>query len=313
MGRGRLKDGRDYRVASAACALTLLAAPWLLGQPLLTHTDTVERIRTGGSLRMGFRADARPFAYRDARGKPAGYSVELCGRIAAAASRELGLAALPIEWIPLAVDTRFQTLQEGRVDLLCGADTETLARRETASFSRPIFPGGIGALLRSSAVRLREALSGRPQMARPLWRAAADRALRGGTFLIVGGTASELWLANRLKELELVAKVASVDGYDAGVQAVMERRADVFFGERAILLDAGKRYSYARDLVVLDRQFTHEPVALAMRRGDEAFRLLVDRTLSELYGSGGIVSVYEQFFGVPDEGTLTFFEWNTLR
>ena len=52
----------------------------------------------------------------------------------------------------------------------------------------------------------------------------------------------------------------------------------MFFGDRPILLDAAQRSASSGDLVVLDRLFTVEPLALALERGDEDFRLLVDRT-----------------------------------
>ena len=96
---------------------------------------------------------------------------------------------------------------------------------------------------------------------------------------------SESWLQERRETLKIPAKVVTVDSYEAGIQRVLERKSNVFFGDRAILLDAATRSAAARDLVVLDRHFTHEPLALGLTRGDEDFRLLVDRTLSRLFGS----------------------------
>ena len=46
---------------------------------------------------------------------------------------------------------RFDAIKLAQVDLLCGADTVTLARRADVAFSIPIFPGGIGALTRADA------------------------------------------------------------------------------------------------------------------------------------------------------------------
>jgi ABC-type amino acid transport substrate-binding protein len=315
MRRGQSVGIRKWRVASGACVIALLAAPLLLfGQSPQTQTVTSDRMRTARSLRLGFRTDARPFSYRDATARPAGYSVALCERIAAAAKSELGMSALELEWIPVVANTRFRTLQQGHVDLICGAETETLARREEASFSIPIFPGGIGVLVRAdAAVRLKDVLAGRSQISHPIWRAAAVQAIQARAFSIVEGTASERWLADRMSELRIMAKVARVNGYDAGVQAVIDRRSDAFFGERAVLLDAVRRHPSARDLIVIDRRFTYEPLALAVPRGDEAFRLLVDRALSRLYDSGEIIALYTNSFGALDEGTLTFFQWNALR
>jgi ABC-type amino acid transport substrate-binding protein len=181
------------------------------------------------------------------------------------------------------------------------------------SFSIPIFPGGIGALVRSDApARLREVLTGRGQTYRPTWRASAERALRSRDFSAVAGTTSEKWLTQRIQDLQVIADVSSVSSHDAGLQGVLDRKFDAFFGERAVLLDAARRHSAARDLMVIDRLFTYEPLALALRRGDESFRFLVDRTLSRFYASGEMGDLYTKWFGEPDESALAFFRWNTL-
>ena len=93
---------------------------------------------------------------------------------------------------------------------------------------------------------------------------------------------------------------------------MLNREVRRLFGDRPILLDAANRGPSAEDLVVLERQFTFEPLALALARGDEDFRLLVDRTLSELYRSGEIAKLYAKWFGEPDESTLTFFQLSAL-
>jgi ABC-type amino acid transport substrate-binding protein len=313
MRHGPWTGVRTHRVAAMACAIAVLASPLLLGQqPQGRPTGTLERLRTGGSLRLGFRADARPFSYTDSAGRPAGFSVSLCERIAPAVKRELGLGSLAIEWVPLVDDSRFQTLTHGEIDVICGAESETLARREDASFSIPIFPGGISVIVRKDATRLKDVLAGRA-LSQPIWRATATRTIQARAFSIVEGTTSERWLTERMRELEIIAGVTGVNGYDAGVQAVIEQRSDAFFGERAILLDALRRHARATDVVVLDRQFTYERLALAIPRGDDAFRLLVDRTLSQLYRSGEIVPLYAGSFGEPDANALAFFQWNTLR
>jgi polar amino acid transport system substrate-binding protein len=312
MQRGRAA-GVWQRVASVVCAIAVLAAPVLLAQQAPGPQSTIlDGVRSGRALRLGFLTDARPFAFTDTTGRPAGYSISLCERIAAAAKREFGLGSLPLEWVPLAVDSRFQALAQGKVDIICGAETETLERREEASFSIPIFPGGIGVLVRADADRLKDVLSGR-QMSRPIWQAAATRTLQARAFSIVEGTTSERWLSGRMRELEVIANVTTVKSYDEGIQAVIDRRSDAFFGERASILEAGRRFARTGNVAVLERQFTYERLALAIPRGDESFRLLVDRALSQLYLSGEIALLYAGSFGEPDANALAFFQWNTLR
>ena len=69
--------------------------------------------------------------------------------------------------------------------------------------------------------------------------------------------------------------------------------------------------SSRQDFVLLDRLFTHEPLALAVPRGDEDFRLLVDRTLGQAYGTNGFHTLYTKWFGELNDNSRAFFRWNT--
>jgi ABC-type amino acid transport substrate-binding protein len=301
-------------LAGGVCLAALLAAPLLLAQADQPSASvTLNRIRADGRMRLGYRTDAPPFAFRTDSGQPDGYSVALCQSLGESTRREAGLANIAFEWVPVNAADRDRVLQEHRVDVLCGAETVTLARRAVASFSLPIFAGGVGVLVRSDApARLREILAGRGQNYHPVWRASATQVLQSRAFTAVQGTTADTWLTGRIRDLEVMAGIFRVNSYDAGVQALVERNADAFFGERAVLLEASRRHTAARELMVLDRQFTFEPIALAFARGDEEFRLVVDRTLSGFYRSGKLASLYTKWFGEPDDTTLTFFRWNTL-
>ena len=284
----------------------------LLAAALPVSAGTLDQIKSLGKLKLGYRSDARPFSYRDESGNAAGYSVALCQRIAEQVKAELGLSALAVEWVPVTLEGRFQDVQQGRIDLLCGADTETLARRKEVAFSIPIFPGGIGAMLRADApAGLRDILAGRP-LSRPLWRGSPAEILNQRTFSVVKGTTAERWLAGRIDTFRITATVAPVESYEVGVRRVLDRNSDVFFGDRAILLDAATHSSSAGDLIVLDRDFTHEPVALALERNDDDLRLMVDRTLSQLFRSSEFRGLYAKWFGPPNEAALTFFQLSAL-
>jgi len=274
---------------------------------------TLQRIAANGVIRFGYRTDARPFSYENEAGQPAGYSVVLCERIAEKVQAQLGLADLAAQWVPVTTDNRFSELAAGSVDMLCSADSATLSRRKEVAFSLPIFPGGVGALMRAdAAARLRMSLQGQSMPNQPLWRGNPAVVLQHKTFSAIAGTTSESWLAERIHTFKISAKVVLVDSYDAGVEAVLKGSTDVMFGDRAILLDAMKRSDDAAKLMVVDRLFNLEPIALALPRGDEDFRLLVDTTLSEFYSSGEFGDWFSETFGEPNEKTLLFFLSNTL-
>lgn len=297
------------RVRIAACVIASLAVVPMLAVP--AAGATLDQIKASGKLLLGYRADARPFSFEDS-GKAAGYSVVLCERIADAIKSEPGLSAITVEWVKVAPEDRFSALQQGRIDILCGAATATLERRKEVSFSIPIFPSGIGAILRWDApAPLRDVLSGTPSTD-PIWRGSPARILDKKTFSVVKGTTGETWLADRLAHFKIDAATDPVDDYEAGIKQVLDRNADVFFGDRPILLEAAQNGPSADELVVLDRIFTHESLALAVRRDDEDMRLIVDRTLSQLFRSDAFREVYVRWFGEPDESTLNFYQQTAL-
>jgi polar amino acid transport system substrate-binding protein len=285
----------------------LLAMLAMLALPAAA-AGTLDRVKETGKLLLGYRADTRPFAFSDG-GKPAGFSVALCQKVADAVKAELKLPTLAVEFVPLTAVDRFEAVQQGRVDLSCGTDTPTLARRAMVDFSIPIFFAGTGALLRSDADRrLRDALENRPDPAQPVWRGAPGLFSANVVFAVLGGTSIEKSLIDALRVRRITVTVAPVADYATGVQMVRDRRAVALFGDRPVLLDAAKRGPDAAELMVLERRFTRQPLALSLRRGDDAFRLLVDRSLSRLFRSPDIGPLYTSFFGAPDPGVLEFLQ-----
>jgi polar amino acid transport system substrate-binding protein len=291
---------RAVLTASLLCVAVAMPA-WAAG--------TLDKVRDTGKISFGYRADTRPFAFADEAGKPAGFSVALCQRIADAVKAELKLPALGVDFVPVTAANRFDALQQGLIDLNCGTDTPTLERRAIVDFSIPIFSAGIGAVVRIDVARhVRDALANRPDPTEPIWRAAPGMLTEKVVFAVVGGTTIQKSLIDGLKARRIEVTVSPVADYAAGVQMVLDRRAAALFGDRPVLLDAAKRGPGAGELMVIERNFTREPMALALRRGDDAFRLLVDQGLSRLFRSKDFGALYTTYFGAPDVGTLEFFQ-----
>jgi polar amino acid transport system substrate-binding protein len=265
-------------------------------------------------MRLGYRTDVRPFSFNDPSGQPTGYTVELCKAVADAVKAKLGLQDLSLKWIPLELGAGLKAAHDGDIDLLCGGTSVTLGRRAIVSFSVPIYPSGIGALVSTSAPpALREVLAhGRPDN-KPIWRGSpAFTVLQRKTFSSVAGTTGETWLNQRVASFKLDAVLVPISTYDEGVQRVLGGESDVLFGDLPVLQDAVARSPSGGDLIVIDRHFTYEPLALALRRGDEDFRLAVDGALSDLYRSKAFGELFAAWFGPMDETTATFFRQTAL-
>lgn len=298
----RLSLSRGAAAALVAALLPVAAA----------SADTMDRIRESGKLALGYRTDARPFSYMDASGNPAGYAIALCEAVSGAVKTESGNESLAVQWVPVTVEDRFTAVSQSKIDLLCGPDAETLERRKEVAFSIPVFQGGIGAIVRADApAPLRDVLSGRPPSG-PTWRGSPARILDQKTFSAVAGTRSESWLNEKIHEFQIAATVMTVDSYEAGITSVLDGGASAFFADRAVLVDAAQSSASADELLVIERLFTHEPIALALTRDDDDFRLVVDRALSKLYTSAEFESLYLKWFGQPDDATKSYFRMNAL-
>jgi putrescine:ornithine antiporter len=301
--------------AATALVIGILVLSALVPDPVRAQetatSGTLQRIRQSGNITMGYLSEARPFAYKDDAGQVTGYTVALCQKIVEEIRHVPGMPAFKIQWVPLSPRDAALALGERRVDLLCGAP-DTLIARQSMSFSIPVFPGGIGAVLRTDApAGLREILSGDGR-SHPIWRASPAQLLSQQTVSAVADSPAQRWLAAKLSDFSIPATVVLVPSVQAGVQKVIDRQANVFFADRALLLAVAHDSPAASDLIVLDRRFTATSVAIAMARGDDDLRLLVDRTLSRLFRSPEFAGVYGRWFTKLDADASTFFRWAAL-
>jgi polar amino acid transport system substrate-binding protein len=305
------------RAALAIACVALLSAPFAHAQDQpgaqsAASATTLERIRSTGRISLGYLPDARPFSYRDGD-KAAGYAVAVCRAVAEQIKTQLGVATLAVETVATTAAGRLADVRQGKIDLLCSGEPATLGGRESVSYSIPIFAGGIGALMRAGASeRLRAALEERPPPYQALWRGSTPDALEKRAFVVVAGTPAVAWSADRIKQFGLSSTATTVPDTAAGVARVLDGSADALFGERAVLLDAAKRSASPAKLVALSRLYRYQPIALALARGDEDFRLTVDRALSKIYASPTFGTTYGDAFGDPDADTVRFFRSTAL-
>jgi ABC-type amino acid transport substrate-binding protein len=248
------------------------------------HAQTLERVRATGTFKIGYREDAAPFSFKNTLGEPAGFSVELCRLIAVEVKQALGLEEITLEYVPVGTEDRFQAVQQARIDILCGATTVTLSRRELVDFSLFTFLDGAAVLLRADGP---EDLKG----------------LTGEKIGVRGATTTEDALRNILAELDMDAEVVTVASHNEGLRQLEAGEIAAYFGDQAILIFLATGSDAPENLKLSDRQFTFEPYALALTRGDDDFRLLVDRTLARIYRSGTIDQLFTNAFGPKADPT----------
>lgn len=242
------------------------------------EAGTLDGIKERGVIRIAVRDDAAPFSFKDTNGEFAGYTVGLCRLIAADIARQLGVAEIKIEYVPVTASNRFEAVATGRADLLCGAPTVTLERRRQVDFSVPIFVDGASVMFRPGGPSNFQSLGGH----------------------IVGvrrGTTTERSLTAAMQQENVSATVVPVDSHDEGLRRLEAGEFTAYFADRAILQFLMFRKDAGQRLLIADQYFTHEPYALALARGDNEFRLAVDTAISRIFRADALDRLFRASFG----------------
>jgi polar amino acid transport system substrate-binding protein/glutamate/aspartate transport system substrate-binding protein len=279
---------------SSFWSLPIIGLLGLLASQALA-ADTLARIAETGTLRIGFRADAAPYSYRTVSGEPAGYIVDLCREVANSVKASRQLPKLAIDYVEVTAANRFDVLREGKIDLLCEPTSMTMSRRAVVDFSLPTFIDGAGVLFRTGQVHGLEDL-------------------RGKRIGVLAGTTTEETLRATLGQLDIKATIVPTSDHPAGVKRLTNGEIDAYFADRGILNYLLVNSRDPAGLKISDQYFTFETYALALPRGDDVFRLLVDATLAELYRTDRIKKIYARSFGTfpPDQFINALFVINGL-
>lgn len=214
---------------------------------------TLQEVRARGVLRCGSSGTTPPFSY-DRNGRYEGFDVDFCRAIAAAV---LG-SAEAIEVMPVNAQQRFTRLHDGDYDVLLSTATATFTRdtnENDADFITPTFYDGQGLLTRA---RNDEGA---------LVRRLED--IPDPTVCTVQGSTSERNLADffALKGLPYLAIIFRNTGQAA--EAFRRGICDIYSLDRSAL--AGQRSSFdnPEDFTLLDDVLSKEPLAPAVREGDD--------------------------------------------
>jgi glutamate/aspartate transport system substrate-binding protein len=240
---------------------------------------TLKKIKTTGTLTLGYRDAAPPFSFPGADRRPVGYSVDLCMQIAGAIQKQLGLANLKLDWVPVTAENRIDMVVQGKIDLECGTTTATLSRQERVDFSLMTFVDG-GSLLTKADLNL---------------RGIGD--LAGKRIAVIPGTTTEAALAKFLKAEFVTVEIVKVKDPAEGVAAIEKGTAQAFASDRGILIGLAATSKDPIRFGLANLLFSYEPYGFMLRRNDAAFRLAVNRALAQLYRSGDVAPIYDRWFG----------------
>jgi len=244
-----------------------------------TLDGVLKKIQDSKTVTMAYRTDALPFSYEDESKQPAGYTVELCKRIAASLERQLKVQPLEIKWVAATSLNRLDLVSKRQADMECGATTVTLTCMGQVDFSSHVFVDTTGVLVRNAA------------------GANSFRELAGKRIAVVGNTTNETAINTALKKSGLSATVVSVKTRDEGLAALQAGSVDAYASDKLLLVGTGAKVKDQSNYTLLADDLSFEPYAIVLPRGDAGFRLAVNRALADIYRSDDIVQIFRSTFG----------------
>jgi len=232
------------------------------------------------SVRLAYRSDANPFSFVNANGEPDGYTVDLCKSIVQSLERQLN-TKLTVKWVPVDTQNRFDTVANGSADMECGSTTVSFERLAKVDFSSFIFMENTGLIVRTNSGIF----------------SVGD--LSGKKVAVIAGTTNESALVRELQRRQLQTLLVRVKDRREGMAGLESGAFDGFASDKLLLI--GAQTADASAYKMLPENLSYEPYAIVLPRGDWAFRLAVNKGLSQLYSSPQILEIYLKWFAAIGE------------
>jgi general L-amino acid transport system substrate-binding protein len=236
--------------------MTMLGAALILGLSVAASSaQTLKKVQDRGSLACGVSQGLPGFSSPDDKGNWTGFDVDVCRAIAAAIFND----PAKVKFLPLSAKDRFTALQAGEIDVLARNSTWTSSRDASLgiTFTAVNYYDGQGFMVRKS-LKVNSALE-----------------LNGASVCVQTGTTSELNLADYFRSNNMKYEVIAFVTADETVKAYQAGRCDAFSTDVSQLYAEKLKLTNASDHVILPEIISKEPLAPAVRRGDDQWLAIV--------------------------------------
>ena len=277
-----MTSARSLPAALALCAVLVVQASGALAQDKSKSApdpvDTLKRIKDSGAITIGVREASVPFSYIDAQKQPQGYSIDLCLKVADAVKTELKMPRLDVRFVPVTSGNRIAMVKDGKIDLECGSTTNTRDRQKDVAFAYTTFVAGIKMLAKKSS------------------NITSVEDLRGKTVVVTKGTTSEKMLKQLNDDRVLKLTILETTDHNESFAAVADGRAVAFPMDDILLYGLISKAAKPDDFAVVGRYLSVEPYGIMLRKDDQPFERIVDKTLNDLFQSGEVRRIYARWF-----------------
>ncbi len=247
-------------VKSTLAILTTAAALGLSG---MAHAGaTLDAVKNKGFVQCGVSDGLPGFSYTDSKGDYKGIDVDVCRAVAAAVFGD----STKVRFTPLTAKERFTALQSGEIDVLSRNTTWTSSR-----------DGGMGLIFAGVTY-----YDGQGFLVNKKLGVKSAKELDGATVCIQAGTTTELNLADYFRSNGMKFTPITYSTSDESAKSLEAGRCDVLTSDQSQLYAQRNKLSKPDDYVVLPEVISKEPLAPAVRRGDEDWLTVVKWSLFAL-------------------------------
>lgn len=236
-------------------ALSVACLGMTLSAQSMAASSTLETVKARGQLICGVNTAAPGFASVDSKGNWTGLDVDVCRAVAAAT---LGDAS-KVKFVPLSSPQRFTALQAGEIDMLARNTSWTMNRDTTtgALFTAVTYYDGQGFMV-PKRLNVKSA-----------------KQLNGATICVQSGTSSEKSLADFFTTNNMKFKTVVFDTTEATQAAFFSGRCQAYTTDMSDLAGARTNSANPADYDILPEVISKEPLAPAVRRGDDEWYSIV--------------------------------------
>jgi len=217
---------------------------------------TLADVRAKGFIQAGVNGDLFGFGKPDEKGVWRGLDVETARAIAVAVFGD----ANKVKFTPLTAKTRFTALQSGEIDVLTRNCTQTLGR-DTAlglDFVQVNYYDGQGFLIpKKLGVK-------------------SAKELDGATVCVLPGTTTEMNVADYFRANGMKMKAVVIENTAELAKAFFAGRCDCLTSDASQLASTRSVAPNPKDYVVLPEIISKEPLAPAVRHGDNQWKDIVN-------------------------------------
>jgi glutamate/aspartate transport system substrate-binding protein len=241
-------------------------------------SGTLKKIKSTGTITLGYRESSLPFSYLNRRQQPIGYSVDLCREVVEEAAVELDGMEIKTALLPVTPGDRLEKVKSGEIDLECGSTTNNVQRQKEVAFSPIFFVAGTKLMVpKSSAIR-------------------SYRDLAGKTAVVTAGTTNEAALRTLSDKQKLDIRIITARDHMQSLQMLVDGQAAAFATDDVLLYGFIATNNAASNMMVVGEYLSYDPYGLVFRREDPAFAAVVERAFTRMASERRLVELYNKWF-----------------